>query len=417
MTDGTTIAWHFIRTRWLLRFRSRQALLDWQGKQVEDFQRRISKEGELPVIGKTECRARFRELNPFGISLEEAEAVALVAERERDFSPVIGKGITVGLSSGTSGSRSVFLVTRKDRLRWAGIVLARALSGDSVKRLLCPWKPKLKIAFFLRADSNLYQTVASRRIEFRYFDLLKPFAGLMEALENFQPDILIAPATVLAEIAKSDVAIRPSQIISVAEVLDERDETLVRECFGVRPGQIYQAAEGFIGATCAEGRMHLNEEHLRIEEEWLDETRFYPVITDFSRSGQQVLRVRLDDILVADDRTCPCGRVSRTIARIEGRADEVLRFGSAIFPDAVRRALYAMPEPPENYRIEQHGARLHVLLKPSSPSLELSVADALRSLFSDSGIALPGLIFEPWFDQPAGEKQRRIRCVTPLSPS
>ncbi len=67
--------------------------------------------------------------------------------------------------------------------------------------MLNPFAPRLKIAFFLRANSNLYTTLSSRRIEFRYFDLLEEMKGHAAALEEFRPDILVAPATVLAELA------------------------------------------------------------------------------------------------------------------------------------------------------------------------------------------------------------------------
>jgi putative adenylate-forming enzyme len=417
MTEKFSILFHFVRTRWFLRFHSRAELLEWQDKKVKRFLGQIDAVGNIPIMGKDEMRRRFTELNRFGISLEEAERAALQAERERDFSLTLPGGVTVGLSSGTSGKRGVFLVTKEDRSRWAGIILARALPDRALRQVVSPWRPKLKIALFLRADSNLYQTVKGRRIDFHYFDLLDPFDSLMTRLADFQPDILIGPATVLAEIARSGVEIRPSQILSAAEVLDERDEALIAERLGVRPSQIYQATEGFIGVTCSEGRMHLNEEHLRVEEDWIDPAggRFHPVITDFSRSGQHFVRFRLDDILVADERPCPCGRASRVIAKIEGRADEVLHFGMTVFPDAIRQALYAMEHPPENFRIEQHGGKLHLFLKHSTPELENSVQQALTPLFSKPESFVPEFVFNPWSDQPVVEKQRRIRCVTPLS--
>jgi hypothetical protein len=59
---------------------------------------------------------------------------------------MLGSGadaLTVGLSSGTSGNRGVFLVSRAERLRWAGILLGRALPGHLLKRLLSPWTPPL----------------------------------------------------------------------------------------------------------------------------------------------------------------------------------------------------------------------------------------------------------------------------------
>ena len=78
------------------------------------------------------------------------------------------------------------------------------------------------------------------------------------------------------------------------------------------------------GTGCAAGRIHLNEEFLHIEPQWLDARRFVPVVTDFSRTSQAVVRYRLDDVLVGAEGDCPCGRPTRSVAAIEGRCDEVL---------------------------------------------------------------------------------------------
>ncbi|MDB6078350.1 MAG: adenylate-forming enzyme, partial [Akkermansiaceae bacterium] len=282
---------------------------------------------------------------------------------------------------------------------------------------ISPWRPKLKIAFFLRANSNLYRTLGGRRIAFRYFDLLRPLADLCGELQDDQPDLLIAPATVLAELARHpSLQLRPRQIVSVAEVLDPHDSANIEAKFGVRPGNVYQATEGVLASTGAEGNLHLNEEFLHIECEWIDEerTRFHPIVTDFTRETQWIVRHRLDDILKASPLVCPCGRAARVIAAIEGRSDEVLWFGGPLFPDVLRQAFYALPDPPALYRIEQHGREIRIMLGESTPLLESQVASALMQLFQSQQLTAPEIIFIPWQPQPPAEKQRRIRCVNPL---
>lgn len=427
MPEVLSIIRHFIAARWTRRFSSRARLLNWQRKRLNTFLQRLVEEvpyyrglapvlEALPVMDKASMREHFMTLNRHGILLQMAEEVALEAETQRDFSTVLPGGVTVGLSSGTSGKRGVFLVSPEERAQWAGMVLGKLLSGESLRRVLSFWRPPLRIAFFLRADSNLYRTVASRRIDFRFYDLLRPLGDLAHDLEAQRPHILIAPASVLAELAKIEVLdVDPKQVISVAEVLDHRDEEWVRSRFRVKPGQIYQATEGFLACTCSEGRLHLNEEILHIEPQWLDEgrTKFHPLVTDFSRSAQAFVRYRLDDVLVVDERECPCGNPALTLARIEGRADEILRFPGPVFPDAIRQALYTMPATPDLYRLEQHGMELRIFLKNSSPELESAVRGAMQALFRNLGLAIPHLIFPEWCGQPPGEKQRRILCVTP----
>ena len=103
----------------------------------------------FPIINKAIFMANFDSINTVNIELEEALAVAIKSEENRDFSPTI-KGITAGLSSGTSGNRGVFLASEKERAYWVALVLDRVL-GFSLK--------KRSIAFFLRANSNLYDSV------------------------------------------------------------------------------------------------------------------------------------------------------------------------------------------------------------------------------------------------------------------
>jgi putative adenylate-forming enzyme len=405
MIERLLILWHFIATRWLPAPRDRE-------KRLQRFLAEAPRFAE--VMNKSLFLEHFTTLNRHGITLEQATAVALRAERERDFKPELPGGVTAGLSSGTSGARQVFLVGRADRCRWAGQMLARMLSTASLLQIWNFFAPPLRIAFFLRASSNLYTTLNSLRVKFEYFDLTQPLSELVTRLETYRPQVLVAPATVLAELARC-ARVRPKQVISVAEVLDAKDGAAIEKAFGVPVAQIYQAAEGFLGCTCSQGRMHLNEESLHIEPEWLDEAheRFHPLITDFSRQTQWFVRHRLDDILRLDPTPCPCGRQTMTLKQIEGRAEEVLWLRNAlggltpVFPDVLRQALYTQPV--ERYRIEQHCLRWQVQLMKGD---EKAVQAALEALIDGLKLQRPTFDFQPWTDQPPSEKQKRIRCIT-----
>jgi putative adenylate-forming enzyme len=399
------VLWYFISTRWLPAPRNRT-------KRLQRFLAEAPRFAD--VMTKRLFLEHFTALNRHGITLEQATEVALRAERERDFKPELPGGITVGLSSGTSGSRQVFLVGRADRCRWAGQMLARMLSTSSLWRIFNVFTPPLRIAFFLRASSNLYTTLSSSRVKFEYFDLTRPLDELIDRLNDYRPELLVAPATVLAELARF-ARVKPRQVLSVAEVLDAKDCAAIEKAFAVPVAQIYQAAEGFLGCTCSQGRMHLNEESLHIEPEWLDEKRerFHPIITDFSRKTQWFVRHRLDDILQLEPTPCPCGRDTMTLKRIEGRAEEVLWLRhssgdlSPVFPDVLRQALYTQPV--ERYRIEQHGHRWRIQLLHGN---EVAVQVALEKLIDGLQLERPTFDFQQWTEQPPSEKQKRIRCIT-----
>lgn len=375
----------------------------------------------LPLFSKADFQTRFSELNPARIPLEQASTVARQAEQSRDFRPELPGGISAGLSSGTSGRPQVFLVDRADRCRWAGRILGRMISGESLRRVLNPFAAPLRIAFLLRAGGNLYDTLGSRRVDFRHGDLTRPFPDLLTEIAAWHPHVLVAPATVLAEIAREARQrwpdLRPSQVISVAEVLDPRDRRLIEKAFGVRVAEVYQAAEGLLGTSCAAGRVHLHESDLHIEPEWIDDRRFHPIITDFSRRAQWFVRHRSTDILRIAETPCPCGDPSLALEAIDGRAEETLwqpdRSGqlAPLFPDVIRQAIYAMPSPPRRYRIEQSGMQWTLRIDPDSAADRSAFTSALGHMLQRLALTPPEFHFLPWIDQAPSEKQKRLRCL------
>jgi len=419
-------------------------LLFWQQQKLPDYLTHVlarikfyksqdrSDLALLPVVEKTHMLAAFDQFNRLGLTLDQVLAVAAQAERERAFKPTLPAGITVGLSSGTSGQRGVFLASERERAIWAGTILARVLSAQALRQFLNPVAPALRVALLLRANSNLYTTVHSRRLQFHFGDLLAPMENHVAMLNGLQPDILIAPASVLHALADAQdggvLRISPHQVISVAEVLEPDDAQRIAQIWGRRPDQIYQCTEGFLASTCSQGRLHLNEEWVHFEMDWLDEahTRFMPVITDFTRQTQAYVRYRLDDILHVDPRPCPCGRVSLCVSAIEGRRDDVLWLPArgpgadqAVFPDLIRRAMAMAQTQPglaepcfSDYRLVQTTGtwviRLHGVTVPDQASA--AIEREIQIMCQATGLIAPTLVFEPWVNDTPGAKRRRIRC-------
>ena len=428
----------FIRARWGYRFKSRAALLAWQKRRIDRYlqgplaatsyysRRNRHRLEDLPSVDKQQMLAHFADFNPYRITLEGAEEVALKAEAQRNFRQNLPGSITVGLSSGTSGRRGVFLVSARERALWAGTILARVLDSRSLLRVLTPFSPPLRIALFLRANSNLYGAVQSRRVDFVFCDLLRPMPELLELLRGSPPDVLVAPASVLRVLAEAQRAgaldLRPQQIISVAEVLEPDDEEVIAQAWGRRPAQIYQCTEGLLGQSCEHGSVHLNEEFVHFEPQWLDATheRFTPLITDFTRTTQIFARYRLDDVLRLNPLPCPCGRMTLRLAAIEGRSDDVLWLShresfelQPVFPDVVRRAVAVSKPEVADYRIEQHGDtwRLRVRAVAGEVDPRGAVATELGQLCLRFNWQAPKFEFLPWIEGAPDAKRRRIRCV------
>lgn len=430
----------FARDRWGPHPPDRASLAAWQQVRLDAFLRdvlprapfycdRVPRLEALPVVDKATVLGDFAAFNTVGVTLDAALDVATRAERSRDFAPTLPGDISVGLSSGTSGKRGVFLVRPEERTRWAGTLLSRLLTTRSLLRVLDLGGPPLRVAFFLRANSNLYTTVASRRIDFAFHDLLVPFEQHLSRLARQQPEVLVAPPTVLRALAEAAAAgglrIAPAQVVSVAEVLETDDVTAIERAWRVPVQQVYQATEGFLGITCPQGRLHLNEDLVHVEPDWIDDgeavpSRFHPIVTDFSRTTQLVVRYRLDDVLRVGESSCACGRPTRVIAAIEGRADDVLTLRAAdgrlvrVFPDVARRAL-ALVEGLGDYRLEQHGDEWRVRTRAGDAGVALVLARECDALAAQLGAMPPRVILLPWTPDVPGAKRRRIRSAEALS--
>ena len=89
--------------------------------------------------------------------------------------------------------------------------------------------------------------------------------------------------------------------------------------------------EGFLGAACRHGTLHLNEDTLVIERTPVKGTkRFTPIITDLRRTTQPMVRVQLDDLLEPVDTPCPCGSALLAVRGVEGRVGDLWRWGDVV---------------------------------------------------------------------------------------
>ena len=423
------------------RLCSRAELEAWQERQVQAHLRRLLPRSaytrqrlagrpladwaQLPPMDKPEMLANFEALNTVGVTKEAAFALALEAERTRDFTATLGD-ITVGLSSGTSGTRGLFLASAAERDQWAGAALAKVLPGGLFERQ--------RVAFFLRANSQIYRTVGSRWLRFEYFDLLRPLAEHLQRLNALQPTVLIGPPSLLRLLAEAAAwagaggrgRIAPRKVVSVAEVLDPLDAAYIEARFEQRVHQVYQCAEGFLGSTCRLGTLHLHEDLVVIQREWLDraQRKFVPIVTDFHRASQPILRYRLDDILTERSQPCACGSLLTALETIEGRCDDLFYLpGLAggwvpVFPDFVRRALLSASPELTGYVARQLAPdQVEVALAAPAASrraVEAAAARALAELWQRAGVSPPRLSFVEG-GQPGlnGRKFKRVERVMP----
>ncbi len=407
MRKKLIILYHYFQAKWRMRF-GIKALQKWQMKHKRIilqfacthssfYRKHVGK-----LISKKMMMDHFSTFNTKQINKSQAFKLAIDAEQSRNFRAMLD-GVTVGLSSGTSGNRGLFLVSESERLAWCGNILARMLPK-------APWR-RQKIALFLRANSTLYEAVNSKTLSFVYFDLLEDLKTLRQKLNAFAPDVLVAPPSMLLMLIG---ICEPTRVISVAEVLSPIDEKRLESGFQQKIFQIYQCTEGFLGFTCSHGTLHLNEDLLIFEKEYIDDFRFIPIITDLFRRAQPIIRYRLDDILVEKKTPCPCGCIFQSLERIEGRCDDLLYVAlqdgglKPLFPDFVSRKIIATSEEIEEFEIVQTRLnRWEIYLKPE---FRTAVKEALYELFLRIDCLFPDLVFvDHPFPRLSGSKLRRIR--------
>ena len=363
--------------------------------------------GSFPLIDKRQHMLNFNSINTVTLDRDRALEIAIESEKSRDFEPRYN-GYSVGLSSGTSGNRGLFVVSELERAEWAGYIVGKLLPVLQLKQ---------RVALFLRANNNLYESVDGLLMQFRFFDLIKAIDDHVGELNHYQPTVMIAPGSVLLRIARSKTNIVPSRIIAVAEVLETEAKLEIEARFGCRVDQVYQCTEGFLAVSCPHGSLHLNEDIAIIEKQWIDRDsgRFSPIITDLKRRTQPIVRYLLDDILIENPEPCPCGSSMTRLAAIEGRADDILLVPDArgshveIYPDFVRNAIIsACPDLDEYQVLQKSETELVVRVSPTSDAIMFSVREGLDQLWNRFDVIAPKVRFSKFKSHDLTTKQRRV---------
>jgi len=363
---------------------------------------------EFPLIDKSIMMDNLSDLLTVRLDVEQATKLAKKAELSRDFSSKIGP-YSIGFSSGTSGSRGMHFVSEKEQASWAGFMLKRGLDDSIFSRQ--------KIGLILRANSNTFGSIGSKRIKFKFYDLMNPLEEIHQLILQDKLDILIGPPSVLRYLADVRSPLQVSKLVSAAEVLDEIDRKHIEDHFGKIIHQFYSSTEGEIAATCELGTLHLNEGIMVIQKEWVDEEKgwYHPIISDFKRRTQPIIRYRLNDILVASTQPCKCGDARESIDSIMGRQDDVFLLKKRedgdyeqIVPDFIRRAVMQMHPDITAYRaIQKSTDEIEVQLQPKG--LEQLSLEGFNLIWQQKDVAKPKITITDYEHKPSVTKLRRIQ--------
>ncbi len=416
--NGTLIAaGAFAAARWrAARLKTRVQISQYQDRRVHQLMRstlprfayyreRLAQGFEgLPLVDKAELNAHFAQCNAGGFSPEFLKA-CLDAGRQQEGAFVFGR------STGTSGNRGYYVISNAERFVWLGTILAKTLP-DAL------WR-KHRVALALPGISALYRSAGSgSRIALGAFDLAMGIDHWLDAIPAFAPDTIVAPPKVLrylAELGKLDA----QHIFSGSEVLDPVDQSVIEGITGRTVRQIYMATEGLFGVSCSHGTVHLAEDIVKFEWQALGDSSPYvmPIVTDFTRHEQALVRYRMNDLLVLGDQVCPCGCAYQTVKRIEGRQDDVFIFllpngdTKRVTPDVFRHAVTDTDPAITDYRVLQTaGNAIEVHLEATlAASLGRRVQERLQLKLLALGLSATTITIVHGIATSFDEKLRRVR--------
>jgi putative adenylate-forming enzyme len=406
----------FARTRWLTKLlRSPEDVARYQHTRLRPLLRRCVRDfpfyrdfeparlEHLPIIDKSSQLAHFAALNRAGLELADIRA-ALARGEERL------AGYVIGQSTGTSGNRGYYAITERERFEWLGTLLAKALPSALWRRH--------RVALALPGLSQLYRSATSgSRIVLGFFDLAQGVDTWAPEFSRFAPDTVVSTPKVLRRLAEMG-HLRAHNIFSGAEVLDPLDREVIEAASGTPVREIYMATEGLFGVACTHGTLHLAEDVVHFEWQTVAEGSqlLTPVITDFTRQAQAMIRYRMNDLLALHAERCPCGSPLQPVRSIEGRRDDVFWLQSEVAwklvtPDVVRNAIVDASPAISDFRAVQTGpCHIKVALPLDLPvELDGVVTRALRSRLGPFAVGAVQINVVRGIEPPTDRKLRRVR--------
>lgn len=330
---------------------TRQQLESYQGKALQDlrayayqrspfyqkfhkglFERPLH---ELPVLTKAMMMEHFDDLvTDRTLHLDDVRAFATQGEAGQRFN----NRYWVNATSGSSGHPGFFLF---DETEWAYVLASFARSQEwSGVRINLTRRQKMATVASIspwHMSSQVSATVKSWWRPSLRLPASQPLSTTVAELNEWQPEVLIAYASMAGNLAEEQLAqrlrIQPTVVYVASEVLTSQTKKLVQEAWGNGPYNQYAATE--TASIAAEHRscrhMHFFED--LVITEVVDE-HYQPVppgeygakllvTTLFSRT-QPLIRYELNDSVRVSTESHICGLPFALLDSIQGRVEDSL---------------------------------------------------------------------------------------------
>ncbi|MDQ2907559.1 MAG: phenylacetate--CoA ligase family protein [Chloroflexota bacterium] len=231
----------------------------------------------------------------------------------------------------------------------------------------------------------------------------EPVETIVERLNSWQPEVLIAYASMARILADEQLAgrlqIRPRAVFTSSEVLTEQTRRRMVLAWGDRLFNQYAATEsGSLAAECNQHQgMHLMEDLVIFEVVDQDNRPVAPgvygdklLITVLGSRTQPLIRYELSDSVRLSLNACSSGHPFALIDAIQGREENVLSFPGvaggvvSVQPLVFSRVMDMLPV--SGWQVTQETNRLRVLLSGVRGSFEdEALADSMQRALAEQG--------------------------------
>jgi phenylacetate-coenzyme A ligase PaaK-like adenylate-forming protein len=324
----------------------------------------------IEPVTKTELMDRFDEwATDRGVT---RDAVERFIEDDGNLADAFLGKYLVWTSSGTSGTPGIFVQDARSLAAYEALDALRLRGHPTQGMPLAAWGIGQRFAFVGATGGHFAGTVSVERLRrlnadpwlvlpwfapiVQTFSVQTPLGELAEALQAFEPTVLItypSCAAALAELQlEARIHLRLAEVWFGGEQLSDRQRLLVRRAFGCATRNNYGASEFFSMAwECEHGRLHLNDDWVVLEP--VDRqsrpvaagvTPHAVLLTNLANHVQPLLRYRLDDSVRVTGERCACG-CAFPVIEVQGRTGHTLRLRAAdgqlvtILPLAVETAI------------------------------------------------------------------------------
>jgi phenylacetate-coenzyme A ligase PaaK-like adenylate-forming protein len=402
--------------------------LRWRPAQLADFQRDRLRALLARAIERSPFHAaRLRDLDPARFELADLPGLPVMtkAEMMANFDQAVtdprlaqdlveqhlaasaAEGVRVGLllgeyvglvSGGSSGLRGIFVQTLGEYADFVATILRRIMPPGGPP-------PEGLVIGMVSAGSPVHSsglaaaTATAPPVRMIPAPAALPTAEIVARLNAAQPPILMGYAAKLAELAREQrdgrLKLSLRSVISNSEALGPVERTAIGEAFGVPVIDLFVSTEGLVGHTEPGGAVFTFASDTCIAECVDDDGRPVPaglpsskvLLTNLHNLTQPLIRYELTDRFTPAPAPPAAGGFLR--ASVDGRADDLFRYGAASVHPFVIGAVLARAPAVREFQVRQtdRGADVTAVVDGAPETADLA---ALSAAVQDS-LRLAGL--------------------------